>query len=203
MAKKDTKGMILTEAFNLFATHTYEQVTFNELEASTNLSRGAIMYHYKTKELIFKSMCDRFLLKESSILERLNEQMTSEITLKALIDCYIDIIAELKIHFREIGISNMNKALINITNQATYYYPNFEIKAMKWKVMQVQLWNTMLKKAVKSKEIKENIDTEMISELLEDTYCGIAYSGLIYPEGIDIEYLRKAFEFIYQSIKND
>ena len=97
----------------------------------------------------------------------------------------------------------MNKALINITNQATYYYPNFEIKAMKWKVMQVQLWNTMLKKAVKNKEIKENTNTEIISELLEDTYCGIAYSGLVYPEGIDIDYLRKAFEFIYQSIKSN
>ena len=201
MTKRDTKGLILTEAFRLFAKHTYEQVTFNELETATKLSRGAIMYHFKTKELIFKSMCDRFLLKESSVLERLNAQISSDMTLKALIDLYIRVITDLKADYKEIGIGNMNKALINITNQATYFYPNFEIKAMKWKVMQVQLWQSMLKKAAESKEIKADVDFEVVAELFEDTYCGIAYSGIIYPEGIDTAYLQKALNFIYNSIK--
>ncbi|MCA1744685.1 MAG: TetR/AcrR family transcriptional regulator [Bacteroidales bacterium] len=186
MTKRDTKGLILTEAFRLFAKHTYEQVTFVELETATKLSRGAIMYHFKTKELIFKSMCDRFLLKESSVLERLNAQISSDMTLKALVDLYIRVIADLKADYQEIGISNMNKALINITNQATYFYPNFEIKAMKWKVMQVQFWQSMLKKAAQSNEIKADVDFEVVAELFEDTYCGIAYSGIIYPEGIDM-----------------
>lgn len=201
MTKKDTKETILVEALKLFATHTYEQVTYNELETKTELSRGAIMYYFRTKESIFKDVCDRFLLKESSVLERLNHYISSDITLKSLIDKYINVIIELKNHFRTLGINNFNKALINITNQATYYYPNFEIKAMKWKIMQVQLWNTVLKKAAQRNEINENIDFEMVSELFEDTYCGIAYSGLVYPDGIDLEHLKKAFEFIYQSIK--
>jgi AcrR family transcriptional regulator len=201
MTKRDTKGLILTEAFRLFAKHTYEQVTFNELEAATRLSRGAIMYHYKTKELIFKSMCDQFLLKESSVLERLNTEISSDMTLKALIDLYIRVIADLKADFKEMGIGNMNKALINITNQATFYYPNFEIKGMKWKIMQVQLWQSMLKKAAERNEIKADVDFEVVAELFEDTYCGIAYSGLVYPEGIDMAYLQKAFDFIYNSIK--
>lgn len=199
--RKNSKNLIAQEAFKLFATNTYEQVTYSELEKSTKLTRGALIYHFKTKEDIFKFICDKYILQDSSILIKLNEKIKSTISLKNFIKSYIEVVNEMKIHYEKLGIKNLNKALVNITNQATYYYPNFEIKVMKCQVMQVQLWNNILKQAVEQGEIKENTNINILSELFEDVYCGIAYSGIVYPDGIEIDRLEKAFFQIYETIK--
>ena len=47
---KPTKNRLLIEAFKLFAHKPYDRVTFADLEEVTGLSRGAILYHIKTKE---------------------------------------------------------------------------------------------------------------------------------------------------------
>lgn len=198
---KNTKEVILFEAFKLFATRTYEQVTFTDLENCTKLTRGAIMYYFKTKELIFKTVCDKYLLDESSILKRLDDKITSDTTLKELIELYIKIISDVKVESASLGIKNMNRALVNITNQASYYYPNFEIKANNWQVIQIQLWKKVLASAVKSGEIKSDIDLDIASDLFEDIYCGISYAAVVYPDGMEIERLEKAFNFVYNLIK--
>lgn len=197
---KNTKDKILFEAFKLFATRTYEQVTFTDLENSTKLTRGAIMYYFKTKEMIFKTVCDKYLLNQSSILRKIDNRIIPGTTLKELIKLYLETISEIKIESANLGIKNMNRALVNITNQASYYYPNFEFKANNWQVIQIQMWKKVLVSAVRNGEIKD-IDIDVASDLFEDIYCGISYAGIIYPDGIEIERLDKAFNFVYNLIK--
>lgn len=201
MATKNTKETILFEAFKLFAVRTYEQVTFTDLENCTKLTRGAIMYYFKTKEMIFKNVCDKYLLNESSILKKIDDKIIPNTTLKGLIDLYIEVISDIKVKAASFGIKNMNRALVNITNQASYYYPNFEIKANNWQVLQIQLWKKVLASAVKSGEIKSDIDLDVASDLFEDIYCGISYAAIIYPDGMEIERLEKTFNFVYNLIK--
>lgn len=200
MKRKNSKDLILLEAFKLFSTKTYEQVTFNELEEKTKLTRGAIMYHFKTKELIFISMCDKFLLQETSILSKLEAKAEENISLKSFIDEFINVIIIQKEHTKSLGIENYNKALINITNQTLYYYPNFSVKATKWQVMQIQIWRRILKQAIRNKEIKHDVDYVEVAELLEDIYCGISYAGMMYPDGIDVKRLRSAYHYIYSTL---
>lgn len=198
---KNTKEIILFEAFKLFATRTYEQVTFTDLENCTKLTRGAIMYYFKNKELIFRTVCDKYLLNENSILKKIGDKTMPDTTLKELIELYIRIIYDLKVESANLGIKNMNRALVNITNQASYYYPNFEIKANNWQVIQIQLWKKVLTSAVKSGEVKSDIDLDIASDLFEDIYCGISYAAVVYPGGMEIERLEKAFNFVYNLIK--
>lgn len=198
---KNTKEIILFEAFKLFATRTYEQVTFTDLENCTKLTRGAVMYYFKTKEILFKAVCDKYLLSESSILKKIGDKITFNTTLRELIGLYIKAIFEIKMESANLGIKNMNRALVNITNQASYYYPNFEIKANNWQVIQIQLWKKVLTSAVKNGEVKSDIDLDVASDLFEDIYCGISYAALVYPDGMEIERLEKAFKFVYNLIK--
>lgn len=198
---KNTKEVILFEAFKLFATRTYEQVTFTDLENCTKLTRGAIMYYFKTKEIIFKTVCDKYLLSESSILKKIDDKIMSNTTLRELIEIYIKAICEIKIESANLGVKNINRALVNITNQASYFYPNFEIKANNWQVIQIQLWRKVLASAMKNGEVKSDIDLDVASDLFEDIYCGISYAAIVYPDGMEIERLEKAFNFVYNLIK--
>ncbi len=200
MTRKNSKDIILLEAFRLFASNTYEQVTFNELEEKTKLTRGAIMYHFKTKELIFTTMCDKYLLQETSILNKLENRIEEKISLKDFMDEFIASVQELKDNTKSLGINNYNKALINITNQTLYYYPSFSIKATKWQIMQIQLWRRVLKQAIKAEEIRKDVDYVEVAELLEDIYCGICYAGMMYPDGIDLKRLESAFSYMYSTL---
>ena len=58
---KPTKNRLLIEAFKLFAHKPYDRVTFADLEEVTGLSRGAILYHIKTKENLLR---ERFLVEK-------------------------------------------------------------------------------------------------------------------------------------------
>lgn len=198
---KNTKETILFEAFKLFATRTYEQVTFTDLENCTKLTRGAVMYYFKTKEILFKAVCDKYLLSESSILKKIGDKIMFDTSLRELIGLYIKAIFEIKMESANLGIKNMNRALVNITNQASYYYPNFEIKANNWQVIQIQLWRKVLASAMKNGEVKSDIDLDVASDLFEDIFCGISYAAVVYPDGMEIERLEKAFKFVYNLIK--
>lgn len=199
--KKNTKELILLEAFKLFSICTYEQVTFTELERKTELTRGAIMYYFKTKDLLFIEVCNKFLFRESSVLDKLEVKAKNVETLMDLIEAYISAIYDLKEYMNSLEINNYNKAYINVTLQATHYYPHFEAKAKKWQSMQINLWKKMIVIGIESNEIKKDIDQDTIANLFEDIYCGISYSGMIYPNGIDIDHLRKSFHYLYDSIK--
>ncbi|MDR1707105.1 MAG: TetR/AcrR family transcriptional regulator [Prevotella sp.] len=201
MQKRNTRDFILLEAFKLYATKTYEQASFTELEEKTGLTRGAIMYYFKTKEILFTEVCDKFLLKESSILDKLEVKANEVSSLNHFISEYISIVSDLKEYMKNLGIKNYNKAFINVTLQATFYYPSFEIKASKWQTMQIYLWKNMIKKAIQSGEIRSDIDCDVVADLFEDVYCGISYAGLVYPDGIDINRLQNALKFVYNSLK--
>lgn len=60
---KSTKDKLLIEAFKLFTSKPYDRVTFADLEQATGLSRGAILYHIKTKENLFLNVVKKLYLK--------------------------------------------------------------------------------------------------------------------------------------------
>lgn len=151
--------------------------------------------------MIFKTVCDKYLLNESSILKKLDDKITPGTTLKELIELYVKIISGIKVESASLGIKNMNRALVSITNQASYYYPNFEIKANNWQAIQIQLWKKVLTSATKNGEVKSDIDLDVAADLFEDIYCGISYTAIVYPDGMEIEKLEKAFKFVYNLIK--
>lgn len=51
-----SKQKILLESFKLFATKPFSDITFTDIEKVTGLSRGAILYHFKSKDEILASI---------------------------------------------------------------------------------------------------------------------------------------------------
>lgn len=199
-SKSLSKDLILNAAFVLYSTRTYDQVRFEDFENITKLSRGAILYHFKNKELIFKTMCNKFLLEESSVFLKL-EKYNDNTSLFDYIKQYIKALKTLKKEANTLGVKNLNKAMINITLQAIFYYPDFAKKGQQWQLDQIDQWKKTLIKAVSTGEIRENTDINIVAELFEDVYCGLAYSSLPLKDGIDLKKLESEFYFIYDSIK--
>ena len=50
LRKTETKGRILWAAFKLFLAHGYHAVSFMSIEQVSQVTRGAIFYHFRNKE---------------------------------------------------------------------------------------------------------------------------------------------------------
>ena len=75
---KKTKEIILNEAFRLFASQSYRDVTLRQIIDSTGISKGALYYYYDNKEQLYREILEVYflnLLNESlEILETSNDE---------------------------------------------------------------------------------------------------------------------------------
>ena len=86
MSTKNTKELVLLEAFKLFSEKPYDKVTYTNLQENTGLSRGSVLHHTKSKSALFATVLSEFILA-SSIPERSFENGES---LKGFIQRFIE-----------------------------------------------------------------------------------------------------------------
>jgi len=196
---RNTKKNLIIEAFKLFASKPYDQVTFSDLEKVTGLSRGAILYHIKTKENLFTEVINYFVFQMTSVN---TVRFDGEISLKDFIEAYINECRKEVENMRNIGIMNINLAQLNIESQAFYFYPEMKNESSKWLEEQYMIWEKVIKYAISINEIGNTLDSRDIASLFINQYLGISYTGVTKEYGVEIDKLHKNFFIIYQMLKN-
>lgn len=199
---KSTKEKLIIEAFKLFASKPYDQVTYTDIEKATNLSRGAILYHVKTKENLFHEVIQYFIFHKTSAISLQNKQQRDKMTLKQFIMACVDECGEEKRNMAEIGILNINITKLNIESQGFYFYPEMKEKAEEWLEDQYNVWRQVIERAIAKGEIKPVTDIDDISSLFINLYLGISYSGIIRKDGIDLKKMKKDCLLIYNLLKS-
>lgn len=192
---KKTKENLIFQSFVLFSHNPYSNVKFADIEKATGLSRGAVLYHFASKQDIFNAVVKFSLLGRASILE------IPIVDSEPLNTFIIDFVKSCKTTMKELakkGIKNVNRAHYNIESQALYFYDQFDILSEQIRDTELAVWTQVVKKAQKVDEIKKDIDPEKLAALFLNTYLGHAYSAAKKENGCDVEllldellYLRK------------
>ncbi|PQL93750.1 TetR/AcrR family transcriptional regulator [Apibacter adventoris] len=193
----DTKKKILLQAFLLFSKKPYDEVTFSDLELVTGLSRGAILYHVKTKINLFNEVIESSLFSRSSTLEI---QIQEKDCLKNFILEFIHNCEVAMKTMRSYGLKNINKAHFNIESQALYYYANYAEISKQWVATEIKIWQQVIKKAIVKEEVIE-VDSEAMALVFEKIYLGHAYTAITSENGCDTELLKRELFTIYELIK--
>ena len=76
---KNSRDLILKEAFKLFLQKNVEKVTVPDLEKATGVQRGSIFYHFKDKEALFVEVIDQYFFSELNIFYPLNPDDSSSL----------------------------------------------------------------------------------------------------------------------------
>lgn len=122
---KNSRDLILKEAFKLFLQKNVEKVTVPDLEKATGVQRGAIFYHFKDKESLFAEVIDRYFFSELNIFFPLNPKNSSSINeyikkkkehLSHIIDWFHD----------ENLTANPYISFFHLASQANLYAPSFK-----------------------------------------------------------------------------
>ena len=194
---KPTKNRLLIEAFKLFAAKPYDRVTFADLEEATGLSRGAILYHVKTKENLFLDVVKKFIFERNSVT---NIPLCFQSSLKLFLIHFIESCQKEKDEMVNLGILNVNNAMLNIEISAFFSLPEMRDIAFNWHVKEAEIWERVVENAILNKEIKNNIDVKILAGMFEDLYLGASFKGVLYENGYKIDLLEKECMQLYNLI---
>lgn len=194
----NTKQIILLESFKLFCQKPYTKVTFIDIEKSTKLSRGAILYYFPNKLTLFQDVINHYVFE-------LHKQTEPEqkITLLEVYKNYLRNIEGTKKFFLSIGIQNMHLALVHITLQSIYFYDGFIEKAKEWEEKEYIHWKNAIENGISIGELKDSIDIDIVALLFKNVYLGTSYSGIIEKHGFSLKELENEFNFLYNNIKKN
>ena len=62
LRKTETKGRILWAAVKLFLARGYDAVSFMGIEQVSQVTRGAIFYHFRNKEDLLRGVAEKFVI---------------------------------------------------------------------------------------------------------------------------------------------
>lgn len=195
MGKGETsRKRILMEAFKLFATMPYERVSFSVMEKEIGISRGSMIYYFKNKEGLFKEVVQTFVYGASSIKAVPDAY---KLSLCSFYTYFIETLKREQEQLSNLGIVNINEALMRIENSALTYIPNFKEQTAQWYEEELQIWKSVIEYAVSSGEISNRVDPVTISYFYEDCYLGRAFNGVFTKTGYDIDKLKQTYDQLY------
>ena len=193
-----SRQKILREAFRLFATRLYDRVSFSVMEKEIGISRGSMIYYFKNKEGLFKEVVNTFIFNASSIKAVPDAY---KLSLCSFYNYFIETLKREQEQMFEIGIVNINEALMRIENSALTCIPNFKEQTTQWYEEELGIWKSVIENAISTGEIRSQIDPISISYLYEDCYLGRAFDGVFTLKGYDINRLKQTYDYIYSFLK--
>lgn len=193
-----SRKKILTEAFRLFATMPYDRVSFSVMEEEIGISRGSMIYYFKNKEGLFREVVYTFVYRASSIKAVPDAY---KLSLCSFYNYFIETLKREKEQICDIGINNINEALMRIENSALYCIPDFKEQCTRWYEEELQIWKSVVENAISTGEIRSQLDPVSISYLYEDGYLGRAFDGIFTESGYDIDRLKQTYDYIYALLK--
>ena len=86
--KDETQARIIHASMELFATRGYEGTSISAIAAKAEISRGAVFWHFGSKEGLFKEACKRFFIPFWQEVERSLESLGPRERILSLFDLY-------------------------------------------------------------------------------------------------------------------
>ena len=193
----DTKDILLKEAFKLFLGKNYEKVTVVDLENAIGMSRGAIFYYTKNKDILFREVVDRYILSAQSLENKV--YISPDSSLLEFIHAYVDGVEKTMNHLKELT-GNTSGEYYGLITQAIRYYPGFKEKLVEMFDKDYDAWVKIIDAASQNGEIKENIDIKITALKFRCAYLGLAYE-MSHKAGLDSNTLLYLLLSIYNDIK--
>ncbi len=196
---KDTKEKILIGAFKLFLEYNYEKVTVNDMEDVIGMTRGAIFYHCKNKEELFKQVIDRFIIDTQRLKNKVDINNIN--TFEEFITGYLTGVKLTMERMKSLEVSNIYKGYFSLISQAGIHYPDFKNKLEVIINEEYNTWEQMILKAKEKGELKCDVETRNIIIMFRSSFLGLSFEQSQFL-GLDVKALEGYYNYCYKLIKN-
>jgi len=197
MSKMDnTKDFIIEEAFKLFLNHSYEAVSISDISQAIGFTKGALYHHFKNKEDLFKEVIDKYLYIPG---------VNVDVDTISFYD-YIQLsMAEADKIIKSIFNNSLTFTPINyfsLFTDAFRHYPGYAKDKASYINAEIEKTKIVLENAIKSGEIRNDIDPSLMATHYFSMNMGLA-GNLLTSNSVDdsVGLMKKqSFEF-YKLLK--
>jgi len=186
------KDQILDAALSVIVEHGYDRSRMDDIVQSSQLSKGAIYWYYKSKKEVYLSLVDYWVKRyNAGFIDNLEQHHTASEQLKGLFDYFIDQYetdpTAFKILVEFWSLSGRDK---DFNKKLQRVYSDF-----------LEYVVHIIQKGVDSGEFK-NVDPRITSLSILINIEGINWFTLFEKSGVDAhEYIETISEFIIAGVK--
>ena len=207
MQKNNRQDTLFNAAFKLFLLHQYKGVTLADIEKETGMTRGAIFYHANNKEDLYRKVVKRYWIDRQNLKKKMN--LTKDCSsLKEFIYSYTASISRTMndLHSLLAGctVQQASQAYLSFLMQLKETAPDLHDEYLSNRTNELFTWNDILRAAVASGEISEDIDTYAFAQTFLFLFYGQTFWEAL-DNGLNVDQLRRNYLKIYDAIrvKND
>lgn len=200
--RESNKERLFDAAFKLMLTSSIGEIPISDIERASGLSKGAIFYYADNKMDFFRKVIEDRIIKRQDIHQKVAYE--EGMSLLAFIDAYIDGINRTRAAYgRDIGQvpdSGVVNSYITIILQSRKYYPDIAEAYVTVLKNERILWEKVLQDAVRSGEIRADVDTHTMAATFQDIFYGRVYATTL-VEPMDSDALANQMKTLYQLLK--
>lgn len=193
---ENTKEYIIDKAFKLFLTHSYEGVSISHLSDAIGMTKGALYHHFKNKEELFKLVIDKYLH-----IPTVNADIESISLFEYIQESTIHAEKTIRSYFKDAGAFTPFDYM-SLFADAFRHYPGFAKMKGKFISEEIEKTALILKMAIHSGEIREDINVSLVASNFFSINMGLA-GNLVMENSIEesINMLREQNLEFYKLLK--
>ena len=172
-----SKKKILDRAFALFLTKSYNSVSMREIQDAVQISRGAIYHHFKSKEEIYETIINDYLLPIFSSYAMIPDEEKKN--LQSIINAAVNYRQNHISFLKEVAPSNSKLTdfyFFKFIFQATEHSEEFREKANLMYEKEFNGWRNVVQIAMRTGEIRPDIDIDFVAQQFIITPFGLGMS---------------------------
>lgn len=190
----ETRNSILCAALDVFCAKPYSKVSMSEIADAVNMTKGAIYWHFKTKDELF-----------IQLMRSIDEQARE--SLPALLDG-VNTMADLRSYYQELIVGPDDKELYVKVKKLLLRMNEWpkDVRLALWDLRRASLEQEkqfvahVLRKELKNGNINANIEPDAVAEAIVAVFTGIGNLRFM-------EMLRKDFskhiDFLFNAIERE
>lgn len=174
----NTKDFIIEESYKLFLNHSYEAVSISDISKAIGFTKGALYHHFKNKEELFKSVVDKYLYFPDVSADFETVSLSEYIQLCSTeAEKIIKRLFSFTLVFTPINYMSM-------FTDAFRHYPGYAELKSEFISNEIEKTKKVLENAIKSGEIRDDINTSLIATNFFSINMGLA-GNLVRNNSID------------------
>ncbi|MBD5211652.1 MAG: TetR/AcrR family transcriptional regulator [Bacteroidales bacterium] len=203
MQKNNRQDRLFNAAFKLFLLHQYKGVTLTDIEKETGMTRGAIFYHAKNKEDLYRKVVKRYWIDRQNLKKKMDLKKDCS-SLKEFIYSYTGSISRTMngLHSLPAGctVQQASQAYLSFLMQLKETAPDLHDEYLSNRTYELFTWNDVLRAAVANGEISEDIDTYAFAQTFLFLFYGQTFWEAL-DNGLNVDQLRRNYLKIYDAIR--
>ncbi len=191
-----TRQIILQSALDLFYQKGYSKTTFDEIASRIELTKGAVYWHFKNKPDLVAALINDYIAKKNQFLKQKNLALNQFKDIEAYFLATADFILgdenALKLAFFLSLQMEWSETIITKVMEKIGQNKKFIFLYLKDSLVLMQ----------KNGEIREDIDTDILSSLIINLWTGNLEAYLSKRCSVDLKVMiKKSFDLLFNGLK--